>query len=313
VRRGTPASALPIMLNSLSPNTMRQYDSPLKLWWKYCGKYNLDPYEASIPFILKFLSECFETGASYGTLNSSRSALSLILGPKIGTDDRIKRLMKGIYRSKPPKPKYNSTWDPGVVLNYLVTLPMANVPLEILTRKLVTLLALTTGHRVQTLSFISLSNITFSDDRVKIFIPDIIKTSRKGSLQPLLQLPTYQSKIEICPVKTLNSYIKATESLRNDQDRLILTFKRPYLPASTQTISRWIKKTLKESGIDVNTFTAHSTRHSSTSAALRSGINIDQIQKTAGWSGSSAIFARHYNRPVGQSLNFSQAVLDVIL
>lgn len=289
---------------------MRQYNSPLKQWWKFFKNYNLDPYQASIPYVLKFLSECFDAGASYGTINSTRSALSLILGPKIGIDDRIKRLMKGIYRSKPPNPKYSTTWDPGVVLKYLATLPMINAPLEILTRKLVTLLALATGHRVQTLSLIALNNINILNDSVSIFIPDIIKTSRRGKTPSLLQLPAYDSKIEICPVRALKSYIQATETLRNNQERLILTFIKPYLPASTQSISRWIKKTLNEAGIDVNIFTAHSTRHSSTSAALKAGVNIDQIQNTAGWSENSTTFARHYNRPVRQALGFCHAVLD---
>lgn len=310
MRRGTPASALDIMVNSLSLSTMKQYDSSLKQWWSFCTKNRLDPYEASVPYILTFLSKQFDEGASYGTLNSCRSALSLVLGPKIGTDDRIKRFLKGVYRSKPPKPKYNYTWNPAIVLNYLSTLPLIDISLEMLTRKLVTLLALATGHRVQTLSLISLKNITFTSEKASIFIPDLIKTSKRGALQPLLQLPTFETKIEICPVRTLKSYIAVTNPLRKNQEKLILTFKKPHLPASTQSISRWIKKTLQEADIDVNIFTAHSTRHSSTSAALRSGINIDQIQKTAGWSESSSTFARHYNRPISHCLNFSQAVLN---
>lgn len=293
---------------------MKQYDSPLKSWWLFCKKYNIDTYEASIPYILKFLSESFESGASYGTINTTRSALSLLISPKIGSDERIKRFMRGVYRTKPPAPKYNLTWDPGVVLTYLANLyPNEDISLEKITKKVVTILALTTGHRVQTLSLINIKNIKIMSDKIQIYIPDIIKTSKTGHLQPLLHLKTFESRIEICPVLTVKCYINRTKPLRSSTDNLILTFKKPHHKASTQTISRWIKTTLHESGIDVNSLTAHSTRHASTSAAKRSGISIDQIQRTAGWSQNSATFARHYNRPVIQDPTvFSDVICNTV-
>ncbi|XP_047992316.1 uncharacterized protein LOC125231019 isoform X1 [Leguminivora glycinivorella] len=297
-RRGTPKSAIQIMLNSLSNNTLKQYDTSFKQWWLFCKQNKIDFYQASIPFVLKFLTERFENGASYGTINSTRSALSLLIGPRIGNDDRIKRFVKGVFRLKPPTPKYNITWDPSIVLNYLKGLyPNEVISLEQLTHKVVMLLALTTGHRVQTLSLIKINNIQFTHEGVQIFIPDLIKTSGKNSKQPLLNLKIFSNKIEVCPVTTLNSYIKRTQSIR-DTNSLLITHKKPHHAVSTQTISRWIKNVLKEAGIDVNIFTAHSTRHASTSAASRSGISIDIIQKTAGWSENSICFAKHYNRPI---------------
>lgn len=172
------------MINSISNNTMKQYDSSIKRWWCFCILNKINPYEASVPFILQFLNECFQNGASYGTLNTTRSALSLLMGPRIGSDDRLKRFMKGVFRSKPPLPKYNVTWDPAVVLEYLAGLyPNDDLSLEMLTKKLATLLALTSGHRVQTLSMIKVHRIRFENDGVLIHIPDIIKTSRIRSSQ----------------------------------------------------------------------------------------------------------------------------------
>lgn len=301
MRRGTPASALQVMLNSLSNNTMKQYDTALKLWWKFCLEQTINPYQASIPYILKFLSERFNAGSSYGTINSTRSALSLLIGPRVGNDDRIKRFIKGVFRSKPPTPKYNVTWDPSQVLNYLaLCYPNEDIGLKKLTRKLVTILALTTGHRVQTLSLIKLQNVKFVTNGIQIHIPDLIKTSKRGNLQPILHLREYDPRIEICPVNTIKSYIKMTAAHRCESGSLILTYKKPYHMASTQSISRWIKFTLEEAGIDITCFTAHSTRHAATSCAKRSGINIDQIQKTAGWSQNSVTFARFYNRPISE-------------
>ena len=62
----------------------------------------------------------------------------------------------------------------------------------------------------------------------------------------------------------------------------------------TQTLSRWIKRTLKESGVDTGVFSAYSVRHASTSAAKRAGVSIDVIKRIAGWSKDSQVFAKYY-------------------
>lgn len=250
--------------------------------------------------LLDFLSECFQSGSSYGTLNSHRSAISLIsTNDNIGHDNRIKRFFKGIFKLKPAFPRYNITWDPNVVLDFLANVSNDSISLELLSRKLVMLLALATGQRIQTLSLIKMSNMTIYNDRIIITISDLIKTSGIGRAQPVLNLPYYDIRPCVCPAATIKSYLSATLSIRpENEDRLILTYKKPHKAASSQTIGRWMKLTLQESGIDISIFGAHSTRHASTSAASRSGISIDIIQRAAGWSNQSTTFANFYNRPI---------------
>lgn len=94
---------------------------------------------------------------------------------------------------KPPKTKYEYTWDPKQVLNYLEQLfPHDELTLEQLSQKTVTLLALVTAHRVQTLDAIKISNFIFQDDRILIKITDKIKTSGVNRPQPLLNLPYFR-------------------------------------------------------------------------------------------------------------------------
>ncbi|CAH0731008.1 unnamed protein product, partial [Brenthis ino] len=65
-----------------------------------------------------------------------------------------------IRRTKPSQPKYSITWDPSIVLNYLsAQWPHEGLDLEILSKKVITLLALVTAHRVQTLALIKIPNI----------------------------------------------------------------------------------------------------------------------------------------------------------
>lgn len=291
------------MLASLSDNTIKQYNVSLKLWWEFCKFNNISVFTNTIPSVISFLTDRFNKGCSYGSLNSHRSALSLFLGESVGSDDRVKRILKGAYKLKPNSPKYTLTWDPQIVLNYVSFWhPNLDLPLDKITKKLTTLLALCTAHRVQTFSLIKLENIIISDSGVKISITDAIKTSAPGRDQPVLFLPFFIENPSICPASVLKDYIFKTKNLRTENaGKLLLTTKPPHRAATAQSISRWIKVVLSESGVDTHTFSAHSTRHAATSAARSAGLSIDTIRKTAGWTANSNVFAKFYNRPISNS------------
>jgi hypothetical protein len=316
LRRSVPPGAIHIMLASLTETSFKQYNTCLKKWYLFCSKYNIDLYQPSIPKIIFFFTIMFEAGAQYGTLNSCRSALSLILGRQISEDDRIKRFFKGIFRLRPPLPKYNLTWDTSLVIETLAKwIPNETLSLEMITKKLVTLLALVTAHRVQTFSKIDVKNIKITRNEINIMIPDFIKTSSAIAKQPLLVLPYFQDRPEICPAKLLVDYLNVTSNLRdsNNHSSLFISTKKPHGKVSAQTISRWIKNTLEVSGIDVTIFTAHSTRHASTSKAHKLGVNLDLIRKTAGWSGTSTTFARFYNKVITSDSNDHIFARNVLL
>lgn len=313
--RQVPDTTLPVMLASLSQNTISQYSSSLKLWWHYCNGKGNDALDVQIFNVLDFLTECLGKGASYGTLNNHRSALSLISKNNLSQDDRINRFFKGVFKLKPTFPKYSYTWDPATVLNYLSKqYPHDNLTLEQISKKLVVLLALATGQRCQTLSLIKVSNINVTDERIVIYITDLIKTSGIGKKQPTLDLPFFRQRTCICPATIITDYIKKTCLIRPlKEDKLILTSKGPYHGVSSQTIARWIKQTLSSSGIDTNIFSAHSTRHASTSAAARAGVSVDTIRKTAGWSDQSLVFANFYKLPIiepNSNSSFINAVFE---
>ncbi|KAI8428911.1 hypothetical protein MSG28_007543, partial [Choristoneura fumiferana] len=309
-RRGSPPEALTLMLASLSDNTLKQYDVTYKLWWQFSVLNNIDAFEPPKTAILTFLSRQFSKNCAYGTLNSHRSALSLLLGNSMGSDDCVKRLLKGAYKKKPNGPKYNYTWDPQVVLNHISHwYPNTSLNLEKITKKLVTLLAICTAHRVQTLSLIKVENIIASNNGFKIGITDVIKTSAAGREQPVLFLPFFRENISICPATTLRDYIFVTKNKRADSvGNLLLTYRPPHRAATSQTISRWIKNVLSESGVDVTVFSAHSTRHAATSPAARAGVGVAAIRRAAGWTDNSTSFARFYNRPTSDEGFFARAV-----
>nr|CAI5849442.1 unnamed protein product [Callosobruchus analis] len=244
-------------------------------------------------------------------MNSHRSALSLILSNDLGTDPIIKRFMKGIARLRPSQPRYNNTWDPQLILSFIENLP-ENLGIQQLSQKLVTLLALITGGRLQTISLIRLTNIVENSEELQINITDPIKTSGIGKSQPTLYIPFYREKPKLCVATVLKTYIEQTQPYRKpDQDFVFLTLRKPHRTASKQTISKWVKQTLSSAGLDTAHFKPHSTRHASSSAALRSGVSLETIFKTAGWSMQTATFAKFYNRPLAAGTDFAKAVLNM--
>ncbi|KAL4702636.1 hypothetical protein ACJJTC_003337 [Scirpophaga incertulas] len=192
------------MLSSISSNTLKQYSPCITEWFSYCHTTQLTAINPHVNDIITYLTKKFHEGASYGTLNCIRSALSLVIGPQVGTDAKIKRLFKGFFRLRPSKPKYNY--------------------------------------------------------------------------------------IRKCP-------------------NLFISYKKPHLAVSVNTLSRWVKMVLSASGINTTIFSSHSTIHASTSTAFMKGVSIDEIRWTAGWTDTSTTFAKFYNRPILNNHKFAEAVI----
>ena len=170
---------------------------------------------------------------------------------------------------------------------------------------------LITGHRIQTLSLIDVREIKINENKIKIKITAPIKTSKPGKSQPMLNLPFYPNE-NVCVAKALTNYLYRTKNLRKNVNSLLISFKKPHKKVGTQTLSRWIKRTLKESGVDTDVFSAYSVRHASTSAAKRAGVSIDVIKRTAGWSKDSQVFAKYYDLEIKDDDNtFANSILNL--
>lgn len=253
-----------------------------------------------------------DTGKSYSVINSYRSALNLILSPNEQDRKCINRFLKGVGNTIPPQPRYPFIWDPDSVLSLLKTwYPLNSLNLEHLTYKLVFLMAISSASRVQTLSKIKIKDILKHDQKIEVQISERIKTSAPNKLQPLLIFPFFKETPELCVASTIESYLERTSKFRENNEQLILTHRKPFHPATSQTISRWLKSVLKLGGIDTGIFSGHSTRHASTSAASRKGVNFEIIRHTAGWTPSSNTFFKFYNRPlIKPREEFAKVVLN---
>ena len=170
-----------------------------------------------------------------------------------------------------------------------------------------TLTALLTGQRCQSLFYMDIRNITINDAVVKFRFGDLLKQSRPGYHLKEIVVKAYLPDTRLCLVTILKEYLQRTSPHRKDITRLFVTTIKPYHAASKQTISKWIKRTLTLAGINMSLFTPHSTRSASTSAADHAKIPLQTILQTAGWS-NSVTFAKFYNKPVQKEGLFAEAI-----
>lgn len=279
----------------------------------FCRERKIDCYSPHLSDTLKFLTDLFNQGLSYSTINTARSALSTIViidGEKsFGSNHIVTRFMKGVFETRTPKPKYDKIWDVSVVLKHLSSLyPNEELSLKDLTHKALMLILLVSSQRGQSVHFLDLQHVTMEDDNYSFDLAEHIKTSTPRSPHTKIDISVYEPDSTICPLACLKAYINKTKNLRNSETKLFISYVRPHKPVSRDTISRWTKETLRICGIDTNVFTAHSTRSASVSKANEKDVPIHEIMANAGWK-SAETFRKYYNKPVIQGNRLAPAIL----
>ena len=141
-------------------------------------------------------------------------------------------------------------------------------------------------------------------DRYRIVFNSKLKQTKPGHHLEPMELLAFPSDRKLCVVGHLCMYLLKSKVIRGVNSQLLLSFVKPNVPVSKDTIARWIKTVLQHAGIDISKYTAHSSLAASTSHAKSKGLTLQEIMKCAGWS-SDTIFARFYKKPVQTSQHFS--------
>ena len=313
--RNISPEATDILMASWRHSTQKQYSTYINKWVLFCNKRQINSFHTSVDTVIEFLTELFHSGYSYETLNSTRSALSSLCdlqdGYTIGSHPLAVKFMTGVFNLRPTQPRYKEFWDVSLVLDYLRTLmPVSELSLKQLSYKLAMLIALTQASRTQSLSLITLDGLHRDENSYTLFYDKLLKQSKKGRINPVLKLKRY-TDCEVCVVYTLEHYITRTEQLRGSEQRLFISYMKPYKVVSSSTISRWLRNVLTLSGIDVSKYKSHSVRGVAASKAKACGLPISEIMSVAGWA-SDKTFSKFYDKPVAKSeeLSFQDAVFN---
>ena len=301
-----------IIMASWRTKTKSQYATYIKKWTIFCNERKVNPFEENITVFLDFLTELFESNLSYSVINTARSAVSSIVvcenrNQSIGSHYLVSRLLKGCYELRPPTPRYKEIWDVSPMLQYLKTLsPVRAISLKNLSFKLVSLIALTTACRGDTLHQLNLEHMKTGKSPYSFSVK--MKQSKQSLVAPLVILSAYPADRRLCVVMVMQEYLRRTQDLRKSQKQLFISYLKPHQAVTKSTIARWIKTTMISSGINTNHFKPHSTCAAASSKAITS-IPLDHILNTVGWTQEST-FSKFYKKTIVKSSRFAESILS---
>ena len=174
-----------------------------------------DCFSPSIAQVIDFLTKLYQRNLGYSAINTARSSLSTfitIAEIPVGQHPLVKRFLKGVFNERPALPKYNTTWDAQLMLDYLRTLsPVSKLSLKLLSHKLVMLMLLLSGQRGQTIHLADTRNLEMKNGRITIVIGDIIKTTKPNShVQPLV-FKAYAPDRRLCVYTVMIEYLTRTK------------------------------------------------------------------------------------------------------
>ena len=265
--------------------------------------------------LLDFFTEMFEGGSSFSAINTAKSALLTCVtvdnSYHWNSDTDLVRFFKGVHNSRPPLPKYTSTWDVDIVLKHLGDMDTQGaISLKDLTLKAAMLVALTSGSRAQSIHLMNIDNTIVSQDKVSFFFDVPLKTSRLSRVRQIIEIKKLPGN-KCCVFTAVTEYMKRTAGLRSTQ-ALWVSWNKPHSGVSRDSISRWLKAVLSAAGINTKVFSAHSTRMAATSKASCLGVGLTSILATAGWN-SATNFTKFYKRTLEEDNDrqvFAEAVLS---
>ena len=310
------------MAASWAPKTKASYNSAIKKFYLFCRKKSLDPTKVDFRMGLEFLIYLHDTKQEkFGSIAVARSAISA-LAPlenncSFGKDPNISRIIKGMFRERPSLPRKVAIYDAAIVIRYMLSLPdNESLLLEMLSKKLTTLLCLLSGQRSQSIAYLYSEHMLQEESTVTFYIPKLLKSSTPRFHQEPLEFVAFPENRKVCIVDCLRTYINRTAGIReNIQEEgqklsLILSYAYPHHPVQSATLARYVKDFLGRAGIDLTVFTAHSTRAASSTKANNIGLSLKSIAKAAGWK-SPSTFQRFYKFPIRK--NFGRELVKASL
>ena len=91
------------------------------------------------------------------------------------------------------------------------------------------------------------------------YIALFLKATSPGFHQHPLEFRTYTNR-SLSAITYIRRYLLETKALRHSDGGFFISFKSPHKAVTPTTIARWVINVLKEVGLNVSVFSAHSTR-----------------------------------------------------
>ena len=149
----------------------------------------------------------------------------------------------------------------------------------------------------------------FEGQNIILTISDLVKQSSVRIKVLIIKLRPYADKA-LCVTTALHEYLSRTKDLRKQVDNLFISYARPHLAVTKNTISRWIKSMLETAGIDKSIYKSHSTQAAASTAMKENLFPVEDILRTAaGWSNVQT-FAKFYDKPIDSARTTSDVLFN---
>ena len=181
-----------------------------------------------------------------------------IYGVPVGQHPLVSHFLKGVFNSRPPAPRYSMTWD-DIVLSHIRGMEDNDeLSFQLLSHKLVMLMALTNADRCSDMAALDLTYQSYQRNEAQFCYSGSKKTKHSGPPTEAFY-PTFAAVPKLCPVWTLQCYERRSEKLRTNsnstlQKALFISIWRPHKPVKLATIGHWLKRIMKSAGIDTDSF-----------------------------------------------------------
>ena len=111
---GISSNATKLISHSRRKSSTTNYESAWGQWTSWCNERQVNPFQAPMNYIISFLSEKFDQGLQYRTLNCLRSDISAyhvhIDGKSVEKHPKVCDLLAVIFNQRSPQRRYVFIW-----------------------------------------------------------------------------------------------------------------------------------------------------------------------------------------------------------
>lgn len=317
-------------VSAWAPSTVETYNRSLEKLFHYCNQKGFAFPNVGEHCLAEYLCDLAMTSKRpKSMLNTTVAALTCFSDAcciKNPVTPRINRLIVALIKTGTSAPmKKTEAMPVQPIMDLFLSWPgNYRLTLEQLRRKAVTLLALSLMLRpsdiapkgkVYNKQTKRLETRIMTTDQIRFFTDGSMKVTLHG-IKNDYHRDGFEVRINkasepsLDPVKTLQVYIERTAQFRNGRTRpLFIALKKPFSAVGAETIGNILEKSLKESGLLSQGFTAKSFRPTGATLAIEGEVVPDTVRKVGRWK-SRETFEEHYvhSKP---PQNFTDIVLGI--
>ena len=295
---------------SLRKSACQKYLSYQTRWKEYCAEKNILYDIPTVEQFLNFFTELFNQGVSHSVLISAKTAVAHVLRMKyqhIPQHPSVIKFFKGSFNLTHPLPKLSFVWDVQIMFKYFRSLgDNRQISDKYLSQKLLILLLLLGGQRLNDVFHFTIDRMIISSTSATFSPEVVLKHPKPGRKLDIFEYRAY-SDPKLCVVECVKEYIhRRNDRVDKEQQRLFITYRKPYRTASVDTLRRWIRETFAETSL-IKNFTPHSCRSASTTKAFNVSLDILDILRKTCWNNVKT-FLQHYKKEIVsyEGVNFNK-------